>query len=104
MKKSKKPYVSGEATIQRLLRNPQIRFYYEQERAKSEIALAIRAARQRTHLTQAKLAEKVGTTQSVIARLESGSDKRNPSLPFLARIAAACGGDLEIGFRFKEAH
>jgi transcriptional regulator with XRE-family HTH domain len=86
------------------LKNPQVRVYYEQERAKSEIALAILAARQRAHLTQAKLAEKVGTTQSVIARLESGSDKRNPTLPFLARIATACGGDFEIYFRFKGAH
>jgi ribosome-binding protein aMBF1 (putative translation factor) len=102
--KKKKPYVSGEATVKRLLKNPQVRFYYEQERAKSEIAMAIRAARQRTHMTQANLAEKVGTTQSVIARLESGTDKRNPTLPFLARIAMACGGNLEIGFRFKEAH
>ncbi len=102
--KKKKPYVSGEATIQMLLKNPQVRFYYEEERAKSEIAVAIRAARQHAHMTQAKLAEKVGTTQSVIARLESGTDKRNASLPFLARIATACGGNLEIGFRFKGAH
>ena len=101
--KKKKPYVSGEATIQKLLKNPQVRFYYDQERSKSEIAMAIRTARQRTRLTQAKLAEKVGTTQSVIARLESGTDKRNPSLPFLARIAAACNGSLEIGFKFKHA-
>jgi ribosome-binding protein aMBF1 (putative translation factor) len=104
MRKNNKPYVSGEATIQRLLKNPQVRFFYEEEKAKSEIAMAIRAARQRNNMTQARLAEKVGTTQSVIARLESGSDKRNPTLPFLARIAVACGGDLEIGFRFKEAH
>jgi ribosome-binding protein aMBF1 (putative translation factor) len=102
--KKKKPYVSGEDTIKKLLKNPQVRFYYEQERAKSEIALAIRAARLHTNMTQTKLAEKIGTTQSVIARLESGADKRNPTLPFLARIATACGGNLEIGFRFKGAH
>jgi ribosome-binding protein aMBF1 (putative translation factor) len=101
--KKRKLFVSGDATVKKLLKNPQVRFYYEQERAKSEIAMAVRAARQRTHLTQVQLAEKVGTTQSVIARLESGTDQRNPSLPFLARIAAACNGSLEIGFKFKHA-
>lgn len=102
--RKRKPFVSAEPTIRRLLKNPEVRFYYEQEQAKSAIALAIRAARQRCHLTQASLARRVGTTQSAIARLESGTDKRNPSLPFLARIAAACGVGLEIGFRLKGAH
>jgi transcriptional regulator with XRE-family HTH domain len=47
------------------------------------------------------LARKIGSTQSVIARLESGNDKRTATLPLLAHIAAACKGRLELGFRFK---
>jgi hypothetical protein len=39
--KKRKPYVSGEATIQKLLKNPQVRFHCEQERAKSGIALMV---------------------------------------------------------------
>lgn len=57
----------------------------------------------KANLTQAELAKLIGTTQSVIARLEGGSDKRVPSIPLLARIAAACGGHFEFGFSFLKA-
>jgi len=35
--KKKKPFVSGESTIQRLLKNPPVQFYYEQNKAKTKI-------------------------------------------------------------------
>lgn len=103
MKMNKKYVGSADRFFKALLKDPEVRIAYEEEKAKSEIAMAVRAARLRAHLTQAKLAEKVGTTQSVIARLESGSDKRIPTLPLLAQIAAACNGSLEVGFKFKQA-
>ena len=103
MKINKKYYKSADPFFRKLLKDPEVRFHYEQSRAKSRIAMAVKEARTRAHLSQAKLAEKIGTTQSVIARLESGNDERTPSLPLLARIAATCGGHLELGFRFKPA-
>ncbi len=45
------------------------------------------AARVRAGLTQAELAERMGTTQSAIARLESGA--RLPSVKTLLRFAKA---------------
>lgn len=45
-------------------------------------------------LTQAQLAEMVGTRQPSIARLENGSSK--PSLTFLNKIAAALNAKIEI--------
>src|SRR5262245_18009691 len=39
------------------------------------VASMLIAARTRAHLTQAELAEKMGTSQSMIARLESGAAK-----------------------------
>ena len=45
-------------------------------------------------LTQTQLAERVGTRQPSIARLESGQS--SPSLSFLKRIVEALDGDLEI--------
>jgi len=103
MKVNKKYVKSAEPFFKAMLKNPEVRFYYEQEKAKSKIAMAVKTARLKACLTQAKLAEKIGTTQSVIARLESGSDKRIPTLPFLAQIATACHGSLEVGFSFKHA-
>ena len=46
---------------------------FQEERARSELALAVAKARQAVGLTEAELAEKVETTQSAIARLESGA-------------------------------
>lgn len=45
-------------------------------------------------LTQAQLAEMVGTRQPSIARLENGSS--TPSLSFLTRIAEALGAKIEF--------
>jgi predicted transcriptional regulator len=45
-------------------------------------------------LTQAQLAEMVGTKQPAIARIESG--KSLPSLSFLKRIAEVLGAYVEI--------
>jgi DNA-binding XRE family transcriptional regulator len=47
------------------------------------------AARTRAGLTQAEVAERMGTTQSVVARLEGG--KRQPSLRTVQRYAQAIG-------------
>lgn len=100
MKFKKELVKSADSFFEGLLTDPEIKLHYEEERAKTTIAAAVRAARIRAKLTQAKLAKKIGTTQSVIARLESGTDKRTPSLSLLARIAAACHGALELAFRF----
>lgn len=47
-------------------------------------------------LTQKELAEKMGTKQSAIARLESG--KYNPSFKFLKKAAKALDSKLKIKF------
>ena len=46
--------------------------------------------------TQNQIAEKIGTTQSVIARLESGKSKHSPSIATLSRYAEALGCQLVI--------
>jgi transcriptional regulator with XRE-family HTH domain len=52
--------------------------------------------RKEKNLTQRELAGLINTTQSCIARLESGN--YNPSLLFLQRIADACDKKIEIRF------
>jgi DNA-binding XRE family transcriptional regulator len=103
MKINRKYVKSAEPFFRKLIQDPEVRFCYEQGRAKAKIAMAVKAARIKAHLTQAMLAKRIGTTQSAIARLESGSDTRTPTLPLLHLIAKACGGSLELGFRFKRA-
>jgi len=53
-------------------------------------------ARSEQGLTQAQVAEKIGTTQSAVARMESGSGKHSPTFATLARYAEALGCKLEV--------
>ena len=60
------------------------------------LAAVMIEARARAGLTQQQLAERMHTTQAVIARLESGRVK--PSTRTLERLAAATGMRLRISF------
>jgi len=53
-------------------------------------------ARSAAGLTQAEVAERIGTTQSVVARLESGKARHSPTLATLERYAEAVGCRLEV--------
>jgi len=57
----------------------------------------IRRARQDAGLTQQQLAERMNTTQSVIARLES--PRSNPRMDTLARAVAATGHQIHVDLR-----
>jgi transcriptional regulator with XRE-family HTH domain len=73
----------------------------EEERDRAQAARVIFEARKAAGLTQKELAERVGTTQPVIARLES-ADYEGHSLAMLERIAAALGLRLEVRFVAKD--
>ena len=57
----------------------------------------IRDARTSAGLTQAELAVRTGTKQSVVSRWERGLDE--PRLDTLARILQACGFEADLTFR-----
>ncbi|HEX6311944.1 MAG TPA: helix-turn-helix transcriptional regulator [Acidimicrobiia bacterium] len=59
--------------------------------------LLIREARRYAGLTQAELAARIGTKQSVISRWERGLDA--PRVDTLARILRACGFEADLTFR-----
>ncbi len=66
-------------------------------RANDEIARGIYSLRTKAGLTQAQLAKLVGTTASVICRLED-ADYEGHSVAMLRRIAAALDRRVEIRF------
>lgn len=70
---------------------------YEEELANAEVARKIYELRTRAGLTQRQLAKRVGTTASVICRLED-ADYEGHSLAMLRRIAAALDRRVEIRF------
>ena len=63
-----------------------------------EIARVVLMRRARLDLTQQQLAERMGTTKSVISRIESGQHRS--STDTLRRLAEALGGHAVIGFEF----
>jgi ribosome-binding protein aMBF1 (putative translation factor) len=67
----------------------------EEARANDEIARKIYQLRTEAGLSQRELAQRVGTTASVICRLED-ADYKGHSLPMLRRIAAALNQRVEI--------
>jgi DNA-binding XRE family transcriptional regulator len=69
----------------------------EEARASAEVARQIYELRTQAGLTQRQLAELVGTSHSVISRLED-DDYQGHSLAMLRRIAAALGKRVEIRF------
>ncbi|WP_309731533.1 helix-turn-helix transcriptional regulator [Chamaesiphon sp. OTE_75_metabat_556] len=67
----------------------------------AQVSLIIYDVRKQAGLTQKQLADLIGTTQSVIARLED-ADYEGHSLSMLARIAAALGRKIKIEMLPKE--
>ncbi len=80
------------------MKNPKYKTEYEKLAPEFELARAITDARTKAGLTQAQLAKRMKTTQSVVARLEGG--RVNASTETLARIAKATGSHLTIDFDF----
>lgn len=79
---------------QELLQNAEFQREYIQLEDEFALAAQLIEARKRAHLTQEDVAKRMGTTQSVVARLESGHPL--PSLRSLKRYAQAVNGKVEI--------
>ena len=80
----------------RLLKNPAVRKEYDALEEELALTAAVAQARARARLSQAQLAKRMKTTQSAIARLESGRGR--PSTRTLTRFAKATGHRLKISF------
>lgn len=78
----------------RWLKDPDVRAAYDALDEEFAIASQIIHARTRAGLTQQQLAERMHTSQSAIARLESGRGR--PSVSTLEKVAAATGSKLRM--------
>lgn len=83
------------------MKEPKYRKAYEALEDEFVMASAVIDARNRAGLTQKELARKMGTTQPVVARLESG--RTRPSMRTLERLAKATGSRLLISFQPRVA-
>ncbi|MDO8519406.1 MAG: helix-turn-helix transcriptional regulator [Deltaproteobacteria bacterium] len=101
--KNKRKLISLKEVLKNEMKDPEFAFYFEREKAIGDISRLVRQGRLKAALTQDELAQKAKTTQTVIARLESGMDKRTPSLDLLQRIAHALKAKLMVSFKFQNA-
>jgi len=79
-------------TRKRLLSNPKVKAEYDKLGPQFELADELIHARTRAKLSQEEVAKRMGTTQSVVAKIESGRAK--PSVRSLERYAAAIGARI----------
>ena len=80
-------------------RDKKLKAAYDALEPEFEIAASLIKRRLEKKFTQQQLADRVGTKQSAIARLESGS--YNPSLGFLKKVTHALDAKLKISVSAK---
>ena len=78
------------------MKEPGYRKAYDALEEEFALIAAVAKARARAGLSQAQLAKRMKTTQSAVARLESGRGR--PSTRTLERFAKATGHRLKISF------
>ncbi len=78
------------------LENAQVKAEFDQLADEFSFLEEFLKARAAQGLTQAQVAKTIGTTQSAVARMESGRGKHSPSLATLSKYADALGCKLEV--------
>lgn len=89
-------YIPVEEVAKEWFKDPEFVAAYDALEEEFALASALIGARARADLTQEELAERMGTTQAAIARLESG--RIMPTTRTLERYAKATGTRLRISF------
>lgn len=88
-----------DEVVSKLLRRPGVRREVDRiEREEGELLDQLLKARHDAGLTQAQVAERMGTQPPAVARLERSlaTGKHSPSLATLRRYAHACGRELVL--------
>jgi transcriptional regulator with XRE-family HTH domain len=78
------------------LRKPKVSQAFAEQADEFMLLDVFLKARHAQGLTQAQVAEKIGTSQSAVARMESGRGQHSPSLATLTKYAKALGCKLEL--------
>jgi ribosome-binding protein aMBF1 (putative translation factor) len=92
----KRKFIPVEESFKRWKKEPRYVAAYKSLAEEFSLASALIKARGNADMTQQQVAEAMGTTQAVVARLESG--KALPSTRTLARFAKATRTRLRIRF------
>ena len=94
-----KDLANFELDLKKKLKNKQFKKYFDEYGKQLEIACLIAQKRKQAKISQKELAQKIGTTQSNVARMEAGN--QNFSMITLEKIADALNSELKVSFLRK---
>ncbi|MEI8356126.1 MAG: helix-turn-helix transcriptional regulator [Deltaproteobacteria bacterium] len=95
--KKKKAAISLDEVFAGSKKDPRWNAAYAEADIEVRLAIQIAKAREKSHMTQGQLAKAVGTTQSVISRIERAN--QNLTIKTLGKIAFVLHTDLVIQLR-----
>lgn len=96
-KKNVRKATDFQAYLRRQLQKPKIKNHFDEYGRQLGIAYQILRLRKGSHLSQTDLAERIGTSQSNIARMEQG--RQNFTIDTLDKIAKALNKDLMVSIK-----
>jgi transcriptional regulator with XRE-family HTH domain len=88
--------LSHKELKERALKRADVKSEYERLDEEFTLLDEFLRARAAAGISQSEVAERMGTTQSAVARLESGRGKHSPSLATLRKYARALGCSLDL--------
>ncbi|MDC9583275.1 helix-turn-helix transcriptional regulator [Xenorhabdus sp. PR6a] len=86
-----------QALKAKALQNPDVKQAYDELNDEFELINTLLSMRTEAKLTQQQVADRMGTKESNISRLEKG--RSNPTLNTLVNYAKACGFQLDFSYR-----
>jgi len=93
-KKRKIKLIDFDEYLEKELKNPEFKRLYDEHGRQLEISYQILQLRKKKKISQAQLAKKIGTSQSNIARMESG--RQNFTIELLNKVAQALNKELKV--------
>ena len=85
-----------EEYLKEQFKNPKFKKEYEKYSLRIKLAYEMFQLRKKRKMSQLELAKKIGTTQSVVARMEAG--EQNFSIDTLSNVANVLNCKMKIGF------
>lgn len=90
---------SANDWLAKSLKDPKFKKEYDKLQPEYELINKLIEARIKKKMTQKDIADRMGTKQSALARLESGH--ANPTISFIQKLATALGTDITLTFPGK---
>ena len=95
-KRTMKPTTDFQDHLRQELKDPKFKKAYDEYGRQLDVAYKMLLLRKKAKISQAQLAKRMGTTQSNVARMESGD--QNFTVETLDKIASSFGKELHVEF------